>query len=126
VPQRAGVWNAMKRMMGMPVLSTLEILITPSVLPPPMFSYPTLQATAQPYPKEKITPAHPLLTETNKLTLLLPPNIVLPTSSLSIVGMYRVMLVKSYQVILSLGCSVISVAFSYLCGYFSSLMPYWL
>jgi hypothetical protein len=63
----------------------------------PMFSYPTLSATAQPNSKEKIIPAHPLLTETNKLTLLLPPNIVLPTSSLSIVGMYRVMLVKSYQ-----------------------------
>jgi hypothetical protein len=25
-----------------------------------------------------------------------------------------------------LGCSVISVAFYYLCGYFSLLMPYWL
>jgi hypothetical protein len=30
------------------------------------------------------------------------------------------------QVILSLGCSVISVAFYYLCSYFSLLMPYWL
>jgi carbamoylphosphate synthase large subunit len=30
------------------------------------------------------------------------------------------------QVILSLGCSVTSVAFYYLCGYFSSLMRYWL
>jgi hypothetical protein len=30
------------------------------------------------------------------------------------------------QVILSLGCSVISVAFYYLRGYFSLLMPYWL
>jgi hypothetical protein len=28
------------------------------------------------------------------------------------------------QVILSLGCSVISVAFDYLCGFFSLLMPY--
>jgi hypothetical protein len=26
----------------------------------------------------------------------------------------------------SLGCSVISVAFYHLCGYFSLLMPYWL
>jgi CTD small phosphatase-like protein 2 len=30
------------------------------------------------------------------------------------------------KVILSWGCSVISVAFYYLCGYFSLLMPYWL
>jgi hypothetical protein len=30
------------------------------------------------------------------------------------------------KVILSLGCSVISVAFYYLCGYFPLLMPYWL
>jgi xanthine/uracil permease len=30
------------------------------------------------------------------------------------------------QVILSLGCSVISVAFSYFYGYFSLLMPNWL
>jgi hypothetical protein len=29
------------------------------------------------------------------------------------------------EVILSLGCSVISVAFCYLCGY-SLIMPYWL
>jgi hypothetical protein len=32
----------------------------------------------------------------------------------------------SVEFISSLGCSVISVAFYYLCGYFSSLMPYWL
>jgi magnesium-transporting ATPase (P-type) len=30
------------------------------------------------------------------------------------------------KVILSLGCSIISVAFYYLSGYFSLLMPYWL
>jgi predicted proteasome-type protease len=29
-------------------------------------------------------------------------------------------------IILSLCCSVISVAFYYLCGYFSLFMPYWL
>jgi hypothetical protein len=33
---------------------------------------------------------------------------------------------QQYKVILSLRCSVISVAFYYLCGYFSLLMPYWL
>jgi hypothetical protein len=88
----------------MSVTSTLEILITPTVLSPrlPMFSYPTLLAT-QPDLTEKTSPAHPLLTETNKLTLLLPPNVVLPTSSLSIVGMYRVMLVKSYQASMDCG-----------------------
>jgi hypothetical protein len=32
----------------------------------------------------------------------------------------------NYKGILSLGCSVISVAFYYLCGFFSLLMPYWL
>jgi DNA replicative helicase MCM subunit Mcm2 (Cdc46/Mcm family) len=37
---------------------------------------------------------------------------------------YRVCV--DYQVTLSLGCSIISVAFYYLCGYFSLLMPYWL
>jgi hypothetical protein len=30
------------------------------------------------------------------------------------------------QVISTLGCSVISVAFYYMCDYFSLLMPYWL
>jgi hypothetical protein len=34
--------------------------------------------------------------------------------------------VYSVEVILSLGCSVISIAFYYLCGDFSLLMPYWL
>jgi hypothetical protein len=34
-------------------------------------------------------------------------------------------LFKLQQVILSLICSVISVAFYCLCGYFSLLMPYW-
>jgi len=33
---------------------------------------------------------------------------------------------SSLQVILSSGCSVISTAFYYFCGYFSLLMPYWL
>jgi hypothetical protein len=33
---------------------------------------------------------------------------------------------EAVKVILSLGCSVISIAFYYLCGYFSLLMPYWL
>jgi hypothetical protein len=28
--------------------------------------------------------------------------------------------------VIQLGCSVISVAFYYLCGYFSLVMPYWL
>jgi hypothetical protein len=33
---------------------------------------------------------------------------------------------SQFKVILSLGCSVISIAFCYLCGYFSLFMTYWL
>ena len=107
VPRRAGIWNAVKRMVGVNPPSVLEILITPAILPPSFLSLASSSMLSknipQPEPvsidvnKTSIIP-NPLLLKTNKLTTLLPPNIVLPSSALSIVGIYRIMLLKSYQI----------------------------
>lgn len=91
--------------MGLTQPSVLEILLTPSVLAPTLRS---MVATAvsvsiprhlslQP-PANADQKGNPLLFSTHRLTTLLPPNVVLSTSSLSIVGIYRIMLIKSFQV----------------------------
>lgn len=111
------------RMMGLTQPSVLEILITPygssatkstktasSAIPRPP-STRTLALTSSQsssalpthalQPEEGSTSLpNPMLVKTNKLTSLLPPNVVLPTSSLTIIGIYRIMLLKSLQVTL--------------------------
>jgi hypothetical protein len=92
--------------MGLTQPSVLEILLTPSVLAPTLRS---MVATAvavsiprhlslQPPVNGDHQKGNPLLFSTHRLTTLLPPNVVLSTSSLSIVGIYRIMLIKSFQV----------------------------
>jgi hypothetical protein len=94
------------RMMGLTQPSVLEILLTPAVLAPTLRS---MVATAvsvsiprhlslQPPVNGDHQKGNPLLFSTHRLTTLLPPNVVLSTSSLSIVGIYRIMLIKSFQV----------------------------
>ena len=99
------------RMMGLTQPSVLEILLTPSVLAPTLRSMvATAVAVSIPrhlslQPPSTINGDHqkgnPLLFSTHRLTTLLPPNVVLSTSSLSIVGIYRIMLIKSFQVSLA-------------------------
>ena len=109
------------RMMGLTQPSVLEILLTPygssavkqtkaAAIPRPPSSRmltltPSLSSSTlptQPLQPEDISTSlpNPMLTKTNRLTSLLPPNVVLPTSSLTIIGIYRVMLLKSLEVTL--------------------------
>ena len=96
-------------MVGVKEPSMLEILITPSSIPPSFLSKASSSIISRNIPEQEIetnlketekisTLSNPLLLKTNKLTSLLPTNVVLPTSSLSIVGIYRIMLLKSYQI----------------------------
>ena len=96
-------------MVGVKEPSMLEILITPSSIPPSFLSKASSSIIPRNIPEQGVeatlketektsTILNPLLLKTNKLTSLLPLNVVLPTSSLSIVGIYRIMLLKSYQI----------------------------
>ena len=99
--------------MGLTQPSVLEILLTPAIQAPTLRSMVATAVSASlPRPLTIQSPVHlnggdnqkvsaianPLLLSTNRLTSLLPPNVVLSTSSLTIVGIYRIMLIKSFQV----------------------------
>ena len=97
-------------MMGLTQPSVLEIILTPAIQAPTLRSIvATAVSVSVPRPLAIQSPVsvenqkvsvitNPLLFSTNRLTSLLPPNVVLSTSSLSIVGIYRIMLIKSFQV----------------------------
>lgn len=97
------------RIIGVKEPSFLEIFITPSMIPPSFLSKASSSIISKNIPlqgtelalretQKTSTVQNPYLLNTNQLTSLLPLNVVLPTSSLSMVGIYRIMLLKSYQI----------------------------
>ena len=97
------------RIIGVKEPSFLEIFITPSMIPPSFLSKASSSIISKNIPlqgtelalretQKTSTVKNPYLLNTNQLTSLLPLNVVLPTSSLSMVGIYRIMLLKSYQI----------------------------
>jgi len=101
VAVRPGTVRAIGRMFGFfKVISTLDILITPSV--PAAKFIPRPVPTAAQGPKGAGASGQAVQAPQNPddvawFTKLLPPNIVLPTSSVTVVGMYRRLLMKSMQ-----------------------------
>ena len=86
ISQQSGAWNGVKRLFGrVQTRSKMEIIMT-SVAPT------TLTNVALPKGSSPLVPA-------NRLTSLLPPNVVLPTSALSLVGIYRTTLAQSFATI---------------------------
>lgn len=73
VAQRTTTWATVKRLFGFKVKSVLELMITPVESSLPVLADPS----------NKHSP------ETFQMTQLLPPNIVLPSSSVSVVAIYR-------------------------------------
>ena len=71
VPNRAGMWEAMKRAMGIPINSELQLLISPFV---------------------KTRNDGPTV---DKLIARLPPNIILPTNGTVAVGLCRALLIEN-------------------------------
>lgn len=82
VKLRAGAWQSIKRAFGFGVKSILEILITPTV--PIIKPLPKAMSAATSAPGAPTNQVPDVL-----MTKTLPPNIVLPTSSVTIVGIYR-------------------------------------
>jgi hypothetical protein len=109
VQQRQGLFPTMKRMFGFTVQSVLEILITPAIpaprfVPRPIstsssmsaFANVTSSASFSASMKDPVDESG-TTADVAWFTRLLPPNIVIPTSSVTVVGMYRKLLIKSLQ-----------------------------
>lgn len=104
VPNRKGAWEALKRLVGYKIKSVLEIQINP--LPADQKSIRAslsrsksmpLRASSSAAGKAPETAATTAITnDPNKVTLiqLLPRNIVIPSSSVTIVGIYRKVLLN--------------------------------
>lgn len=88
VAKRTTTWAMLKSMLGYKVKSVLEILITPVESKLPSLAD----------PNSKVSP------ESFQITQLLPPNIVIPSSSVPVVAIYR--------------CRIYSIRlFMYVCKY---------
>jgi Ca2+-binding EF-hand superfamily protein len=110
VALRQGAFQTLRRMFGFNVQSVLEILITPSV-PAPRFVPRPISTSASHSNLGNVSNTAASFNGSMKdsvdangtpadvawFTRLLPPNIVIPTSSVTVVGMYRKLLIKSLQ-----------------------------
>jgi hypothetical protein len=85
VEERKGAWQTLKRAFGFKVKSILEFLITPSI------PTPSKSTTKQLPPSNTKLQA----VERLPLTQILPLNIVLPTSTVTVVGIYRKLLLQA-------------------------------
>jgi len=98
VKQRPGVWQSLKRAFGFKVKSVLEILITASGPSPKWISENVAKKAATGVPSAQNNRS----TSDNAqilLTSILPPNIVIPTSSVTIVGIFRKLLRDSFKLL---------------------------
>jgi hypothetical protein len=103
VKKRPGVWHSLKRAFGFKVKSILEILITPAGPSAKWISENIAKSTAKGAPsvqqQQQLQRSH--IYENNQilLTTILPPNIVIPASAVTIVGIFRKLLRDSFRLL---------------------------